>query len=396
MMEPRAKKFIRECFRSLGESGGASARGILNGFMDTLDGSLAAGGIAANILPNDLEHVFSLQPVGISPGRAERLTSRMLSYVGADLSAAASSKNRFNSHSVFFAASPLTALMSRGLVRLGSGLPVADSVSVDIPDGAGRLWLFTALLSKRHTPTPEQHKSWNAAAPHLSSVLRLLRQMQLCEPEAIFSQRGGVQHVGTQMVERHLPKLRAAAARADENGGLWPEVVAGRWSLVQGRDTDGSLFVKAYRNCRGVVDSRALSAAEREVLPHVVLGKLNTTIALELGVSEATISRCVENLLLRLGCTREAVPLYVRALDGTPIPIAPAIQFHLDLKGPPTWSTAEREVACGALSGMSIAEIAQERGRSEITVRKQLRSAVRKAGGVDRLDLAVSLDASIR
>jgi DNA-binding NarL/FixJ family response regulator len=166
--------------------------------------------------------------------------------------------------------------------------------------------------------------------------------------------------------------------------------------LVQSRDTDGSVFVKAYRNCRGVADSRALSAAELEVLPHVVLGKSNTAIALELGVSEATISRQVETILLRLGCTREAVPLYVRALDGTPIPLAPAIRFNVDLKGPSAWSEAERDVACSALSGMSIAEIARERGRSEITVRKQLRSAVRKAGGSDRLDLAVSLDATIR
>lgn len=61
-----------------------------------------------------------------------------------------------------------------------------------------------------------------------------------------------------------------------------------------------------------------------------------------------------------------------------------------------TWSSIEREVAFAALSGMSIAEIARERDRSEIAVRKQLRSAVCKAGAVDRLDLAVSLDATIR
>lgn len=395
-MGPRIRKFVAACYRSLGESNGASARGILQGFVGALDGSLAANAVAANILPNSLEHVFSLRPVGIEPERAERLVSGMLSYVGRDLSAAASSQNRFNSHSVFFAGSPVTGLLARTIVRYGSGLPAADSVTLDIPDDAGRLWLFTALLSKSFTPTPEDYKDWNKAAKHLSNVLRLLRQMHLCEPEAIFSKGGYVQHVGPQVVERHLPRLRDAATRTIENGGLWAEVVAGRWSLVQSRDTDGSLLVKAYRNCRGVADARALSAAELEILPHVVMGKSNIAIALDLGVSEATISRHVEKILLRLGCTREAVPLFVRALDGTPVSLAPAIQFHLDVQGPCTWSEAEREVARATLSGLSIAEIACERRRSEHTVRKQLRSAVRKAGGADRLDLAVSLDATIR
>lgn len=395
-MGPRIRKFVAACYRSLGESKGASARGMLQGFVGALDGSLAANAVAANVLPDGLEHVFSLRPVGIEPERAERLVSGMLTHVGRDLSAAASSENRFNSHSVFFARSPVTGLLARTLVRYGSGLPTADSVTLDIPDDAGRLWLFTALLSKSYTPSSEDYKDWNEAARHLSNVLRLLRQMHLSEPEAIFSSRGSVQHVGAQVVERNLPKLREAATRAVANGGLWAEVVAGRWSLVQTRDTDGSFLVKAYRNCRGVADSRALSAAELEVLPHVVLGKSNTAIALDLGVSEATISRHVERILLRLGCTREAVPLFVRALDGTPVSLAPAIQFNLDVQGPSTWSEAERDVARATLSGMAIAEIARERGRSEHTVRKQLRSAVRKAGGADRLDLAVSLDATIR
>jgi DNA-binding NarL/FixJ family response regulator len=90
------------------------------------------------------------------------------------------------------------------------------------------------------------------------------------------------------------------------------------------------------------------------------------------------------------------VPLFVRALDGAPVPLVPAIQFNVDLQGPSTWSETERAIAHSALSGLSIADIARSRGRSEVTVRKQLRSAVRKAGGADRLDLAVSLDATIR
>jgi DNA-binding NarL/FixJ family response regulator len=395
-MLPRTRKFVATCYRSLGESRGASGAGILQGFMDALDNALAAGASAANVLPNELEHVFSLRPIGITSEQGDHMAVSVMQYAGKGLADAVHQTNRFNSHSVFFGTAYRDEGGARAMVRAMSALPVADSVTLDIPDDAGRVWMFNALLSKQVTPSEAAYRSWNTAAAHLTNVLRLIRQMQVAEPEAIFSRGDRVDHIGAQIVERYLPKLREAARHTFRNAGFWSEVVEGRWSLVQSRDTDGSIRVKAYRNCKGVADLRALTPSEREVLPGLVHGQTNSTIAADLGVSEATVSRHVEGVLMRLGSSRVSVPLYVRALNGAPIPIAPAIAFTLELRWPESFSEAECDVARAALEGTPIADIAQQRGRSEITVRKQLRAAARKAGGVDRLDLAVSLDAIIR
>jgi DNA-binding NarL/FixJ family response regulator len=395
-MLPRTRKFVASCYRSLGESGGASGSGLLQGFAGALDNGLAVGALAANVLPEGLEHVFSLRPIGISADMGDQMAVSLMQLAGKDLADATQRPNRFNSHSVFFGSDYTKAHGARDIVRQLSGLPVADTVTLDVPDGAGRIWMFSALLSKQETPNDEARRSWNGAAAHLAGVLRLIRQMQVAEPEAIFSRGGQVDHVGAYVVERYLPRLREAARCTFEHSGFWTEVVEGRWSLVQSRDTDGSIRVKAYRNCAGVADLRALSSAERDVLPGLALGQSNTTIAAGLGVSEATVSRHVDSTLMRLGCNRVAVPLFVRALNGAPVPLVPAVTFSLELRWPEDWSDAERDVASAALQGTAIADIAQQRARSEITVRAQLRSAARKAGAVDRLDLAVSLDAVIR
>lgn len=84
---------------------------------------------------------------------------------------------------------------------------------------------------------------------------------------------------------------------------VWQGLVNGEWSLVDAFDNDGRRFLVARRNAHNRVESSALSHRERRVLALRARVFGVKTIAYELGVSTATVSRDLRTAMRKLGVT---------------------------------------------------------------------------------------------
>lgn len=124
-----------------------------------------------------------------------------------------------------------------------------------------------------------------------------------------------------------------------------------------------------------MVDTRAdpLSARERVVVDHVLAGRSNKWIALDLALSEPTVSRLLRRALDKLGAV--SVAALARG------PIAP-------LQG---LNRSEVEIVRVLLEGRSNAAIAARRGTSPRTVAHQLTGIYAKLGVASRRELMTRL-----
>jgi DNA-binding NarL/FixJ family response regulator len=82
---------------------------------------------------------------------------------------------------------------------------------------------------------------------------------------------------------------------------MWRALVDGRWSLVDGFDSDGKRFVVARRNEPCAVALHTLTSRETHVASLAARGHSNKLIAYELGLSEATIATHVARAKSKLG-----------------------------------------------------------------------------------------------
>ncbi|MFO0735446.1 MAG: LuxR C-terminal-related transcriptional regulator [Labilithrix sp.] len=126
--------------------------------------------------------------------------------------------------------------------------------------------------------------------------------------------------------------LAAVARRAggslekeDAAGALraWRGLLAGRWSLVDQFDRAGRRFLVARPTEPTEQAAAALSAREQQVVVYASLAQSNKAIALELGLSEATVSEHLHAAARKLGVRSrlELVRLFamaqVEVVDGS-------------------------------------------------------------------------------
>jgi DNA-binding NarL/FixJ family response regulator len=122
-----------------------------------------------------------------------------------------------------------------------------------------------------------------------------------------------------------------------------------------------------------------LSTRERQVLEGLQCGMSDKAIAYGLGISSSTVAEYLARLRGKLQCTPGEELLALQ-------PARSAHEARRDL-----WSRltpAEHCVACSLISGVSHAQIAQQRGSSLRTVASQVASVFRKTGVSGQRELA--------
>lgn len=188
-----------------------------------------------------------------------------------------------------------------------------------------------------------------------------------------------------------------AGRRSHDERELWPALVAGRWSVVDAFTATGTRYVVAYENPVESAPLRRLSPREQQVLEHALAGRSGKWIALELTLSEPTVTRTIRSALRRLGAADLTALASARGaryeaiegiLEGGPLAVAshrPCESLAVNM------SPAEREVVAALLSGRRIAAIARARGTSPWTVARQAASIYRKLAVTSRRELVARL-----
>ena len=286
---------------------------------------------------------------------------------------------------------------------------VADMAAILSPTGTGHVIMIGTPVGRRALTSVAQRAAMSVCASHLAASWRLRRRLHAEDrwegrAEAVMHPDGRVVHaVGEARAPGALAALRRmvraterarSGPRADDEPP-WPDLVAGRWTLVDAFDHGGRRYVVAYRNPPDAPRT-PLSLRAQEVLTRTARGEPSKVIAAALGVGEAAVSMTLHEAmrvmriervadLIRLGA--EAPPEVVFRDEAlTALALAPAGRLALD-----ALTAAEREVFTELVRGRSNRAIAAVRNRSERTVANQVASVFAKLGVDSRRGLLAKI-----
>lgn len=288
---------------------------------------------------------------------------------------------------------------------------VPEFAGLICPTGRGVLVLGSGK-SEPLQPTERDQRKWLPVAAHVSSAWRLRTALQAgTSAEVAFSPTGKLidersepMSISVRAMLR-MAVLRRERARAANSDELWPDLVAGQWTLVDQFESDGRRVVVAYRNDPLAAPYQALERAEAYALRCALEGDASKAIAMELSVSEATVSRLIARGLQRLGLRHLADAGELRAMsmsvlqfgnEDAPVDVAVLSrpQHALQpgcLSGSESLTAAERDVLSGVLAGQSHATIAAQRNTSPRTIANQVASIFSKVGVQSRRELLARL-----
>lgn len=281
---------------------------------------------------------------------------------------------------------------------------ITEFVGLNCPTQTGGLLVVGAIHDEPMPVTAAQHAFWLPVAEHLAAGARL-REHVTPEADAVFRvDRGDVvtEHLTTEaaatsaraklrraVVQRERQRARSRATREE----LWPAVIDGRWTLIDRFDENGRRYLLAVQNPAGP-QVQMLSPRERSVIAAMRRGEANKAIAIELDVSEATISRIANSALAKLGLgisdllAASSVAPTILELGRVRLGLVTLPGMFPGMKD---LTDAERAVVGGILRGSRTASIARERGVAERTVTNQLASAFQKLGVRSRRELILAV-----
>jgi DNA-binding CsgD family transcriptional regulator len=209
-----------------------------------------------------------------------------------------------------------------------------DVLILNVTDPSRRGCVLGAIDPAPSAQRLRRSTHWSQIAAHIAAGLRLRRNLR-CNPpaaavEAILSPTGSVLHaIGPAQAKDARQSLREVVLRTDQARGrlrrsdpgaavqLWCGLVAGRWSLVDGFDSDGSRFLVAHRNAPECRRTRSLTTRERQVIAYAMLAHSNKLIAYELGLSLSVVSTYLSSALAKLGVRSRAELVTLWASIGT-------------------------------------------------------------------------------
>jgi DNA-binding NarL/FixJ family response regulator len=265
-------------------------------------------------------------------------------------------------------------------------------VMANTGDGSGLYLMFGSRCVREWFPA--QLHYFHELAQHLAVAWRIRKALTVSEPAA----PSDPPVASANEALRHVVLARDRLRNGHGSVGLqplWPELLAGRWSLLDAFTTAGMRYLIAYKNPEGAT-LRALHDRERAVLELALAGHSGKWIAFELRLSESTVARTLRTALRRIGATDTAPLVGVHnavfePLDG----VAPGVELAVARLMPATTSVglsdAERAVVTGILGGKRIAAIARERGTSPRTVSNQIASVYKKLGVSSRREVIALL-----
>jgi len=318
---------------------------------------------------------------------------------------AAESATTADQHRIFRSAPArhsLTTLLTRSLHARARACGVTEVVGVNCPAGNGAI-VLGSVRKELYVPTPGERTFWRPVAAHLSAAVQL-RDTIRRPPLTTFHADGRIAesavrdgHVLACLRDAVLVREAARARKRSAPGALWPAMVAGQWAIVDRFEASGRRYVVAHRVPAAAATLHVLTARERAILDATVRGEANKAIAIDLGLSEATVSRCLASGLRKLGCN-VAEMIEAQRSDAQALAMGPR-QVAL-LRGPLTAShvaqltATERLVLEQVLRGASAGEIARRRRRSARTVTNQLCAIYEKLGVHSRRELLLRVTPS--
>jgi DNA-binding NarL/FixJ family response regulator len=247
-----------------------------------------------------------------------------------------------------------------------------------------------------------QFPVFDGLACHLASAWRVRCGVQCAHGElagtAILDRKAAgpaLRDALRRVVARDLGRARPQSTSDLE---LWDALLDGRWSLLDAFTHAGSRHVVAYRNPAEGKALRALSLLEKTILRLALAGRAGKWIALDLQLSESTVTRMLRIALRRLGVgTTSALAGVQGARFQLVNEVAAGVEIAAARLTPPAsaapgLSHAERAIINGLLGGQCVAAIARERGTSLRTVANQVASSYRKLGVSSRRELLALLN----
>jgi DNA-binding CsgD family transcriptional regulator len=228
--------------------------------------------------------------------------------------------------------------MKRFVQRFGMG----DSIWITAAEPSGRGCGFHAGRPNITWVTPAQRERWERIAAHLSAAVRLRRTLRESRsqpaPEAILQPNGKISDAnGAASSASAREQLRRAVLALEQSRGPMrtadPDrslatrqaLIAGRWSLVDQLELNGSRYIVARQNAPTAAGPEALTSREKQIVGYAKLGHHNKLIAYELGISASTvrvlISRAARKCRVR---TRDEL---VRCYDDGWGPLSDEITF---------------------------------------------------------------------
>lgn len=299
----------------------------------------------------------------------------------------------------------LTTLVSDKVHEMAAAGGVAELVGLNCGAGDAHGIMICAVRGERYRPPPGERRFWQPVAQHVAAALRMRRSIAAALPEAVIREDGRIVDAtgdarGPALRERlrhaMLMRDRRRTRRSRDGEPFWPELVAGRWTLVDRFEADGRRHVIAVRNDRRSPRLRTLSKREQAVLVRVAHGEANKAIALDLGVSEATVSRTASAAMVKLGMNLASIAeLTAARFASSRVGMGEVAFATLPAETAATVARlamlgkTERDVVMLAIRGKSNIEIAAARGRSIRTVVNQLSAAYSKLGVQSRRELVL-------
>jgi len=292
-----------------------------------------------------------------------------------------------------------------------NGVDADDSVSFSVDAGDGQYLVMGALLHREESVGAREGHVFRQIAAHTGAALRLRTRLghgiglsPLEQADAVIDGNGRLVDARDATFEaRTRGSLRDAALawdRAQCRSGqvdreqalaLWQGLLQGRWSFLDYLDSDGRPLLLVFKNEVPGADPRALSVREVQVLHLLGRGLSNKHIALDLEMTEPTVSHHLHRALRKLGMSSlTRLSGLVRALDrgradGGALGGAPGFDgIHvLASRSSPNLellTESETRVIQLILSGRSAGDVARHRGVSVKTVNNQLFSIYAKLG----------------
>lgn len=251
------------------------------------------------------------------------------------------------------------------------------------------------------TPSSRALREWNPVAAHVAAAWRLRHALLAGNVERVsFSPQGALVEEGpSRAAPSTLALLRQAVldrefVRARE--GLWPELIQGEWTLVDRFEKSGRRYVVAHRNDHSAMPMRVLSAGETRVLSDAMNGVSGKATAMNMGISEPSVSKMLSKALRRLGLTHVGEALQFRSMTAASLRVGDndlkvlsattAPQAGLALHNV-SLTRSERSILPSLIEGHSNKRIAAMRGASPRTVAHQIASIFGKLGVHSRREL---------
>jgi DNA-binding CsgD family transcriptional regulator len=162
---------------------------------------------------------------------------------------------------------------------------------------------------------------WSKLAAHIAAAYRLRRSLRVAnldplidDGDAVWGPDGRCHHaedgasgedaraeLRRAVIDIDRARSRGGRSDAEEALSLWRGLVDGTWSLVERFESDGRRYLIARRNEPGVLDPRALTLREKQVVSFAALGHSNKLIAYELGVQKSVVTLHLTAAMQKLG-----------------------------------------------------------------------------------------------